>query len=59
MIPLSEAREHVLARCSPRGPVPVALDDALGCVLAGPVVAPEAVPPWANSNMPLRARSTT
>ncbi|MEZ5138420.1 MAG: hypothetical protein R2711_06535 [Acidimicrobiales bacterium] len=51
MIPLAEAREHVLARCSPRGPVPVALADAQGCVLAGPVVAPEAVPPWANSAM--------
>ncbi|MCB0958479.1 MAG: molybdopterin molybdotransferase MoeA [Acidimicrobiales bacterium] len=51
MIPLAEAREHVLARCSPRGPVPVALADAHGCVLAGPVVAPEAVPPWANSAM--------
>ena len=51
MIPFAEAREHVLARCAPRGPVPVALADALGCVLAGPVVAPEPVPPWANSAM--------
>lgn len=51
MIPLAEAREHVLARCSPRGPMPVPLADAYGCVLAGPVVAPEAVPPWANSAM--------
>jgi molybdenum cofactor synthesis domain-containing protein len=29
----------------------VALDEALGCVLAGPVTATEAVPPWANSAM--------
>ncbi len=51
MIPFAEARDYVLARCSPRGPVSVALNDAAGCVLAGPVVAPEAVPPWANSAM--------
>ena len=51
MIPLAEAREHVLARCAPRGPVPVPLADAAGCVLAGPVVASEAVPPWPNSAM--------
>lgn len=51
MITLAEAREHVLARCAPRGPVPVPLADALGCVLAGPVVATEPVPPWANSAM--------
>lgn len=51
MIPFAEAREHVLARCAPRGPAPAPLADALGCVLAGPVVAPEAVPPWANSAM--------
>jgi molybdenum cofactor synthesis domain-containing protein len=29
----------------------VALDDALGCVLAGDIVAGELVPPWANSAM--------
>lgn len=51
MIPFGEARETVLARCAPRGPAPVLLADVLGCVLAGPVVAPEAVPPWANSAM--------
>ncbi|MCB1039167.1 MAG: molybdopterin molybdotransferase MoeA [Acidimicrobiales bacterium] len=51
MVPLSEARSHVLARCAPRGPIAVPLPDALGCVLAGPVVAPEPVPPWANSAM--------
>ncbi|MFN8019452.1 MAG: gephyrin-like molybdotransferase Glp [Acidimicrobiales bacterium] len=31
--------------------MPVPLADAAGCVLAGPVVAAEAVPPWANSAM--------
>lgn len=51
MIPLAEAREHVLGRCAPRGPLPVPLLDAAGCVLAGPVTAAEAVPPWANSAM--------
>ena len=51
LISLAEARDHVLARCAPRAPVPVALDDALGCVLAGDIVAGELVPPWANSAM--------
>ena len=51
LIPFAEAREHVLARCTPRAPLSVPLDDALGCVLAGPVTAPEAVPPWDNSAM--------
>ncbi len=51
MISLAEARRHVVTRCSPRVPVPVALVDALGCVVAGAVLAPEAVPPFANSAM--------
>ena len=51
MIPLAEARRLVLAHCSSKAPLPVALIDALGCVLAGPVVAPEAVPPFTNSAM--------
>ena len=51
LTPFAEARDHVLARCAPRAPHPVALDEALGCVLAGPVTASEAVPPWANSAM--------
>ncbi len=51
MIPLAEARGHVLARCAPRAPLAVALDDALGCVLAVSVTAGEPVPPWANSAM--------
>lgn len=51
MVPFAEARAHVVERCVPRGPAPVALDDALGCVLAGAVVAGEPVPPWDNSAM--------
>ncbi|MGI8710877.1 MAG: molybdopterin molybdotransferase MoeA [Acidimicrobiales bacterium] len=51
MIPFAEARALVLSQCTPRAPVAVALDDALGCVSAGPVAAPEAVPSFANSAM--------
>lgn len=51
LIPLAEAREHVLARCAPRAPLAVPLVEALGCVLAGAITAREPVPPWANSAM--------
>lgn len=51
MIPLAEARDHVLARCAPRAPLAVPLDEALGCVLAASVAAGEPVPPWDNSAM--------
>ena len=54
MITLEEAQATVLAGCAPLPAVPVALDDpaVLGRVLAGePVVAAEAVPPFANSAM--------
>ena len=51
MIPFAEARDLVVSQCSPRAPVAVALDDALGCVSAAAVTAPEAVPPFANSAM--------
>ena len=51
LTPFAEARDHGLAPCGPRAPLPVPLDDALGCVLAGPVSASEPVPPWANSAM--------
>jgi molybdopterin molybdotransferase len=51
VIPFSEAREHVLAHCTSKAPLPVPLLDAAGCVLAGPVVAHEPVPPFANSAM--------
>jgi molybdenum cofactor synthesis domain-containing protein len=49
MIPLSEARAHVLSRVAvlPAASVPVV--GAVGCVVARPVIAAEAVPPFANS----------
>ncbi len=51
MIPYDDARSHVVARCHALEPVTRHLDDALGCVLGGSVVAPEPVPPFANSAM--------
>jgi molybdenum cofactor synthesis domain-containing protein len=51
VIPFTEARRHVVERCEPREPTEVPLEDALGCVLAATVVAPEPVPPWDNSAM--------
>ena len=51
MIPLAEAQEFVLAGCRPLPVVELALDDALGTVLAVDVVAGEAVPPFANTAM--------
>jgi molybdopterin molybdotransferase len=51
VISLAEARGVVLAGC-PVGPgATVGLDHALGAVLAEPVVAAEAVPPFANTAM--------
>ncbi len=62
MIPLGEARRHVLDRM-PAAPVErVPVGDALGLVLAEPVVATEAVPPFANTAMDgfaLRAGDTS
>ena len=51
MISLAEARAHVLDRCP--GPVvsEVPLAEARGLVTAAPVVATEAVPPFANTAM--------
>jgi molybdopterin molybdotransferase len=51
VISLEEARAHVLARVAPPDPVRVPLGDALGLVLAGAVVAPADVPPFANTAM--------
>lgn len=51
MIPLPEVQQFVLERVRRAEPVSVALGDALGLVLAAPVVASEAVPPFANSAM--------
>ncbi|MHB1973424.1 MAG: molybdopterin molybdotransferase MoeA [Acidimicrobiales bacterium] len=49
MLPLAEARSRVLSGRRALVPRPLALRDALGCVTAAPVVAREAVPPFANS----------
>ncbi len=51
MIPLDEARAHVLARVAAPAPVPVPLGDSLGLVLAAAVVTPADVPPFANTAM--------
>ncbi|MCU4185363.1 molybdopterin molybdotransferase MoeA [Acidiferrimicrobium sp. IK] len=51
MIPLEEAQARVLAACRPKASAAVALDDALGLVLAEAVVAADNVPPFANSAM--------
>jgi len=51
MIPLEEARAYVLAGCPPLTPRALPIADALGTVLAEPVVAAEAIPPFANSAM--------
>jgi molybdenum cofactor synthesis domain-containing protein len=61
VIPLEEARAHVLDRVKPLAPALVASRDAGGCVLTEPVVAREAVPPFDNSAMDgyaVRAAST-
>ncbi len=51
MIPFAEARTQVVERCSPLAPRLTELIDALGCVRVATAVAPEAVPPFANSAM--------
>jgi molybdopterin molybdotransferase len=51
LIPLEEAQAEVLAACRPRPAVEVDLAGALGLVLAGPVRAAEAVPPFRNTAM--------
>lgn len=51
MIELADAQAHVLATCSVLPACDVALGDADGLVLAADVVAPEAVPPFANTAM--------
>jgi molybdenum cofactor synthesis domain-containing protein len=51
VISFEAARAHVLERCAPLAPSHVAVGNALGCVLAETVTAPEDVPPFANSGM--------
>jgi molybdopterin molybdotransferase len=62
VIPLDEARAHVLARVRSLPPATIRCEDAIGCVLAAPVSAPEDVPPFDNSAMDgyaVRAVDTT
>jgi len=61
MIPLREAQEFVLDSCASGAPEPVAITEALGCVVAAPVTATEPVPPFVNSSRDgyaLRAEDT-
>lgn len=51
MIPLEEAQGLTLRACAPLRPVELAVDEALGCVLAAPAVAQVDVPPFSNSAM--------
>ncbi len=61
MIPLQEAREHVLSRIETLPARRVRLDEALGLVLAEPVFSAEPIPGFANTAMDgyaLRAADT-
>ncbi|MBI2709644.1 MAG: molybdopterin molybdotransferase MoeA [Actinobacteria bacterium] len=49
MIPLEEARAHVLAHCPALASRAVALAEAVGCVSAAPVIAGLAVPAFRNA----------
>ncbi len=51
MIPLEDVQAEVLRSITPLAPVTVPLAEALGLVLAAPVVAAEPVPPFANTAM--------
>jgi molybdenum cofactor synthesis domain-containing protein len=51
VIPLAEVQAAIFGSVTPLHPVEVDLRDALGLVLAEHVVAPEAVPPFANTAM--------
>ena len=51
MISLGDARDRVLRDCRPLDIVEVAVDDAIGLVTAEEVLAPEDVPPFANTAM--------
>jgi molybdopterin molybdotransferase len=51
LVPLDEARRRALALVTPLPPAGLPLRDAHGCVLAGEVVAPFDLPPFASSAM--------
>ncbi|MGH3577168.1 MAG: gephyrin-like molybdotransferase Glp, partial [Mycobacterium sp.] len=62
LIRLAEARSFVLDGCTMAASRPVGLAEALGCVTSRKVVAPEPVPPFANTAMDgyaVRAADTT
>jgi molybdopterin molybdotransferase len=61
VIPLAEVQAEILGAVARLEPVPTPLADALGLVLAAPVIAGEPVPPFANTAMDgyaLRAADT-
>ncbi len=61
MISVETAQAFVLTGLGPLEPASLDLDDALGCVVAEPVVARESIPGFANSSMDgfaLRAQDT-
>ncbi|MEM9515146.1 MAG: gephyrin-like molybdotransferase Glp [Actinomycetota bacterium] len=49
MTPLEDAQAFVLGSCPPLAPIEVEFGDAVGLVLAEPVVSTEQVPPFANT----------
>jgi molybdopterin molybdotransferase len=49
VIPLAEARAHVLDRVAPLAPVRLPIGSARGCVVAEEVVSREDIPPFANT----------
>jgi molybdenum cofactor synthesis domain-containing protein len=49
VIPITEARAHVLSHCPPKSTRSVPCREAVGTVLGAPVSAAENVPPFANS----------
>jgi molybdopterin molybdotransferase len=51
LVPLTEARRHVLERCGVLGVASTPIDQALGAVTAEPVIAAEQVPPFDNTAM--------
>jgi len=51
VIPVDDARRHILDACPSLVPRALSLQEALGCVLAENIVADEDVPPFANTAM--------
>ena len=51
MLTYDQALAQILGRIAPLPPVVLPLPDALGCVLAEDIFAPQAVPPFDNSSM--------